>query len=507
MILSQAFSQAALKNPAAPALFDLGKAFTFAELRNKVSQLSYLHQSEIGHGKRIAFLSQNNPSLVLSFLAFTNIGCPCIFFDPNESLEGIAQALKDLEITNIAVSGDQISRANELSRSFGLALNMIEIEKKKGGEYDTSFSPPPDHPLKDTDQALIVRQEEYGQPVKYIFFTHKQVYTSAAAVRRFYHFGANDRVLTTLSWSHPFSLVHGLLSPIFAGTTCAINPQSSSHEAFIEYIAENRINRFVDSPKFFYFLLSICGSQKYLLPGVKSVTVGAGNLSKSIRKTFHLLHIPVLQTYGRVEALWTLAMEDLEKAKDAANPVMEPLPGYKYKVLNQQGDELTGEGAKEGPLAVAAEPVMSAFFHPDRETAEKASKLTVRGTWFYTGDAARLEGEKEETKIKPLGCLSDLLYSGTRYLLPGKIDDTAREIQDVADVAAFVRLDEKGKPSFGLAVVKQGKTLSETQILTHLKSKLSGMEVPQTIHFVESIPRDRFENVNRTALQRQLSAR
>jgi len=36
---------------------------------------------------------------------------------------------------------------------------------------------------------------------------------------------------------------------------------------------------------------------------------------------------------------------------------------------------------------------------------------------------------------------------------------------------------------------------------------LSGQEMPRTVHFVENIPRDKFDNVNRAALQRQLSAR
>jgi fatty-acyl-CoA synthase len=150
---------------------------------------------------------------------------------------------------------------------------------------------------------------------------------------------------------------------------------------------------------------------------------------------------------------------------------------------------------------------MLAFFHPDKAAAEKATKNAIRGTWFYTGEAARLEGEKEGVMIKPLGALSDLIYSGSRYLLPGKIDDLAREVPDVADAAAFVRLDEKGKAAFALAVVKQGKLLSETQIFQHLKTKLSGLEVPLTIHFMDAIPRDKFDNIKRAVLQRQLSAR
>lgn len=507
MVLSQALNTAGMKNPGAAAILDLGKPLSFSDMRKKVSQLSYLHQSEIGHGKRIAFLSQNTQAAALSFFAFSNIGCQSIFLDPNESVESLVQTLKDLEITHIAVSGDQISKVNDIIRTYGLNLALVEIEKKKGGEYDPSYSPPPDHPLKETDQILILRQEELGQPVKYIFFTHKQLYSAAAAVRRFYHFGANEKVLTTMNWAHPFSLLHGFLVPLFAGATVAVNPQSANHEEFIEYLAKNQINRFADCPKFFYMLLSICISAKYMLPGVRSVTVGAGTLSKSIRKTFGLLHIPVLQTYGRVEAVWTLAMDDLDKAKDASSPAMQALPGFKYKVLNIEGDEAPGPGFREGPLAITGETIMTAFFHPDKAMAEKSSKTTIRGTWFYTGEIGRLEGENDELTVKSLGPATDVIRNGPKFVTTDKLDDAAKGVTDVTDAAGFVRLDEKGHPHFALAVVKQGKTLSETQILEQLKTRLSSAELPHTIHFMDAIPRDKFENVNRGALQRQFSAR
>lgn len=506
MILSQALANAALKNPSGIALFDLGKGLSFSEMRKKVSQLSYLFQAEIGHGNRVAFLSQNNQAAMLSFFAFTNTGNPVIFFDPAESNEAILDAMQDLEVTHVCVSQDQLSRVNDLIRTRSLNLTVVEIEKKKGGEYDTSYSPPPDHPLKETDPAVILRHESFGSKTKYIFFTHKQIYTAATSVRKFYHFSATDRVLTTMSWAHPFSLVHGLLTPIFAGCTCAINPQSPTNEEFLEYLTQNRINRIVDTPKALYWLLSIAKAAKSTLPGMRSVTAGAGVLSKSLRKTFHLLKIPALQCFGKVEAVWTIAMEDAEKALGSEQPRMGLASGFRCKVLNDAGDEITGEGKREGPLAVTGEAVMTAFFHPDKKLAEKDTKLTIRGTWFYTGEVARLEGADDELTIQPFGSADDVVKSGTSYYSAEKIDSFARELPEVMDAAGFVRKDEKGIPHFAVAVVRQGKNLNESHVLAHLQTRLSSAELPKTVHFIDAIPRNRFDEVDRPALRRQLSA-
>ncbi|RYZ97449.1 MAG: hypothetical protein EOP11_22005, partial [Proteobacteria bacterium] len=334
-----------------------------------------------------------------------------------------------------------------------------------------------------------------------------QLYTAATAVRRFYHFGANEKVITTLSHAHPFSLIHGMLTPLFAGACCAVNPQSANNEEFLEYLSKNAITRFADVPKFYYYLLSICMAAKYKLPGVRSVTVGVGALPKALRKAFTLLKIPALQTHGRVEALWTLAMEDAEKAKEAKAPQLEGLPGFKYKVLNEAGDEAVGPGTREGPLAVAGETIMGAYFHPDKAMAEKASKTTIRGTWFYTGEAARLEGEVDELKIRPLGVIPELVKSGTKYFSPEPIDEAARELSDVVEAAAFVKVDERSTAAFALAIVRQGKNLSESAVLQHVQAKIKGAGCPRSVHFVDEIPKDRFDNVNRGALARQFSLR
>jgi long-chain acyl-CoA synthetase len=503
MILSQALNNAALKNPGAPAILDLGKTLSFSDMRKKISQLSYLFQAEIGHGNRVAFISQNNQALALCFFAFSNTGNPVILLDPADSDEELAKALRDLEVNQVCVSGDQLSRVNDLLRIKNISAGVIEIEKKKGGEYDTSYSPPPDHPLKESDPALILRQEEFGSDTKYIFFTHKQIYAAASGVRKFYHFGGNDRLLTTMSWAHPFALIHGLLAPLLAGSCCAVNPQSPSNEEFLDYISKQKINRFADSPKALYWLLSISKAAKFTLPGVRSVTAGAGKLSPALRKTFSMLKIPALQSYGRVEALWTIAMEDSEKAKELMR--LELLPGFKCKVLNEAGDEITGASKREGPLAITGDSVMSSFFHKDKKVAEKATKQTIRGTWFYTGEAARLEGEAEELSILPLGALEDVIQNNRNFLSPDRIDAFCRELPDVLDAAGFVRRDERGLPRFAVAVVKQGKSLSESQVLSHLGTKLSSAECPQTVHFIDAIPRNRHDEIDRAALGRQLS--
>lgn len=502
MLLNQAFNEASLKNPRQIAVLDLGVSLTFGELRKRIGQLSYLYQSELQVGKPVAIMASNGFSVVQTFFALSNIGIPVLFFDPKDSEESIIQDLKILEIDTILLTQDQMAKFDRIKRASNLSLTAVEIQKKKGGEYDPSYTPPPDRPLKDSDIVLIQRQEEYGDERRYSFFSHKQIYVSTASIKKFYRLTPSDRILTTMSWSHPFALTHGMLLPLFVGSTCVADPQSPTIEEFIEYLAKERISRFVGPPKFYFELLSRCASQKYKLPGVKSITVGMGSLSLALRKTYKLLKIPVLRCYGRSEALWSIAMDELETALEIESAKSKPASGMKAKVLNSAGDEVPGPGVREGRLAVMGESVMTSLYHPDKESAAKATRNKLRGTWFYTEEIARLEGEAETLTIAVLGKDTDMILTPQGYLSPRKIDEIAKEYAGVADAAGFVRVDRSGERSFACAVIPEGKAVSENDLLRFLRDRLPKHYNFTAVYIVDSIPRDEFESVNRQMLQK-----
>ncbi|MGZ3694227.1 MAG: class I adenylate-forming enzyme family protein [Bdellovibrionota bacterium] len=505
MILSQALNQAAAKNMGHPALNDLGKILTYGELKKRVSQLSYLYQTEIEAGQRVAILATNGSSVVVTFFAMTNIGSPVLFLDPADSNESFVNDLIKLEIKYLLITGDQLSRARDFQRSSGLPLTIIELEKKRGGEYDTSFTPAPERPLNEKDIALILRKDDFGHDRKYIFFNHKKVYQSVNAVKRFYRLTPNDRMMSQMNWSHPFSLTHGMLLPLFMGATCVVDPLSPSVEEFIEFLAKERVTRFAGPPKYYFQLLTYCASQKYTLPGVKSITVGMGSISLALRKTYRLLNIPVLRCYGRHEAVWSIAMDSFEEAADIENAKSRPITGVKCKVIDANGDEIPGPGRREGLLCVTSEFVMDGYFHPNKEQAAAATRFALRGTWFYTQEIARLEGEGDQVTVAVLGKVADMLPAsrGFGFVSPREMDDHARSIPGVQDAAGFVRENEDGERFFACAVIPERKNLSQATVLAELQKKLPQDYPLRSVHFTDSIPLESFGSVNRQALTRQ----
>jgi len=507
MILTQAFNQAAMKAAGHPAMVDRNVNITYGDLRSRIGRLSNLYQAEIPHGGRVALFSSNGAPFAQTLFALSNTGNPIYIVDPADNDEVISQDFRQLQVQAVLVSGEYVSRTNDILKRSGNSLMVVEIEKRRAGEYDTAFQPLPDRPIKDTDTVLVMPQDDTGNDRKYCAFNHKQVIATCATIKRFYQLRPNDRMLTTMHWSHPFALTHGLLLPLFNGSTSVADPQSITVEEFVDFLADQRVTRFAGPPKFYFQLLTYCAAKKYALPGVKSITVGMGSISLSLRKTFKLLKIPVLRCYGRKEAIWSLAMDGVEEALDMEKAKSRPGAGVRLSVLNEDGEEIPGPGPREGRLMAMTETVASGYYHPDPKIASKGNADRFRGTWLKTGDIARLEGEDDESlTVAVLGKRDDMLFSEGTYFSPRRIDEAAMKIEGVEDAAGFVRIGKDKESAFACAVVMAGKKINERDILRLIQEELPDEYHPQTVHITDSISRDAFDSINRLALQRQFSA-
>lgn len=508
MILTQAFHQSAMKEPSHAALADHGTQVSYSELRDRIGRLSNLYQAEIAQGSRVALVASNSAAFAHTLLALSNTGNPLYLADPAESDDNLMHDFRALQVQAILVSPEFLSRMQELLKRSGSKLKVIEIEKRRAGEYDTAFQPLPDRSLKDSDPVLVVRQDDTGRDRKYCSFSHKQLIASCNSVKRFYKLRSTDRMLTTMHWSHPFALSHGLLLPLLSGATSVTDPQCASVEEFVEFLADQRVTRFAGPPKFYFQLLSYCAAKKYKLPGVKSITVGMGSISLSLRKTYKLLNIPVLRCYGRKEAVWSLAMDDLESALEMETAKSRPAVGVRLAVLNEDGEEILGPGVREGKLMAMAESVANGYYHPDPKIASKGNADRFRGTWLKTGDIARLNGDGDELTVAVLGRREDMLFSEGSYLSPRRIDTAAQKIEGLEEAAGFVRIGkDKKTASFACAVVMAGQSrVNEKELLRQLCEELPEEYQPETVHVTDKLPRDEFDSVNRMTLQRLFSA-
>jgi len=519
MILTQQLIVNSAQKLTHPAMRYLGKAILYQEVLASISKMSYLYLNELGPGFpqlaqgvtpgqgpslgiRMATLCRNSPAWIITFFAITNIRGVLIPIDPDLPPEEVIPWLKESKATHLAVTSDLVTRARELLQSERLNLPIIEIEKKHGGEYATSFTPPADQIPQESDPVLILRTSGMTDKNKFVQFTHRQLLSGSAILKGPYHLLSNDAFLTPLNWAHPFAFTHGMLFPVLSGATCVIDHGLTSLD-FINFLIESRVTRLMGTPPLFLKILLTCKNEKRVLTGVKSITVGLGYLSMELNRAFELLKISVSHCYGQTENLWTIAMQDTKDITETYTKgfMGKTLPSLQYKVLDQAGDTITGRDKRTGPLALSGPTVMQGYFEK-----EKATKMVIRGTWLYTGDIATLEGEGEELTLTLLGRNEDLYKIGDTYVPFSQIDSVIKTCPMIQDGAAFAVKNRRNDLVLVCAVVrKPGTQYNEKQFLSFCSENLPNYLLPKAIAFTDSIPKDLGNNVKVSKLARQFS--
>lgn len=495
MLLYRQLAQTVHREPSRPLIRHLGKDLRASEALRKIAQLSYLYQAELGNKARVALLSSNTPAVPLSFLAFTNSRTVTIPLPTHLGFEELGKCLRQTQATHLGVSADRVAFARELLRTERLNLPIIEIERKQGGEYDASYSPPPENPPKETDTILLLRTAGTVGEAKFAAFDHRSLAHAATALRGAYRAGAADRFLTTLNWSHPFAWMHAMLFPLLGGSICTVDEGRTGPE-FPRFLTEHSVTHLLMGAAEARSLLKQCAGLGTRLPRLKAIIVGPGGSPETLRELRMLagpLDIGVVPTYGQTESLWAIGLGEITKDPLESTRL---LAGLKAKIMDASGDEIVRKGkSRVGRLAVSGPVLMTAYQGQAKEENEKATRMAIRGTWLYTGDIAELSGEGETLRLRCIGRGEELLENAEvgehePFVSAEGIDPVAREYPGIDDAAGFVMKDGRGRRLIACAAVRpEGSVVREDPVLGHCRAKIDSSRAPEGVFFVDSIPR------------------
>lgn len=169
-------------------------------------------------------------------------------------------------------------------------------------------------------------------------------------------------------------------------------------------------------------------------------------------------------------------------------------PGFDVAVIDEHGQPTTGEG----DIAVrrGAASMMLHYWNNPVATSAK-----FRGDWLVTGDRGVMEGGY----IRFIGRDDDVITSAGYRIGPSEIEDCLLRHPTVA-LAAVVGLPDPVRTEAVTAVVvlRDGAKASETDLQTHIRTRLSAHLVPRTVLFRDALPMTVTGKIMRKELKRQL---
>ena len=181
---------------------------------------------------------------------------------------------------------------------------------------------------------------------------------------------------------------------------------------------------------------------------------------------------------------------------DSVGTVIAPV--IEVKVVGPDGTELArgevGEIWLKGPTVVRGY-----FNNPD------ATAASFKDGWFLTGDLGRLD---DEGYLYVVDRLKDVIIRGGENIYAAEVEAALYEHPDITEAAIIGLPDDKYGEAVGAVVRgREGGTLTEDDVRTHVRQRLAAFKVPTRVWIVnEELPRNAAGKVLKRELRETLAA-
>jgi fatty-acyl-CoA synthase len=130
-----------------------------------------------------------------------------------------------------------------------------------------------------------------------------------------------------------------------------------------------------------------------------------------------------------------------------------------------------------------------------------ATESAFHEGWLKTGDAAHID---QEGFIYIVDRWKDMYISGGENVYPAEVENVLHQLPQVADAAVIGVPDPRwGEVGKAILVVKPDQELSTEQVIAHCIANLAKFKVPQSVEFVEILPRNATGKVLKRELRTQ----
>jgi long-chain acyl-CoA synthetase len=157
-----------------------------------------------------------------------------------------------------------------------------------------------------------------------------------------------------------------------------------------------------------------------------------------------------------------------------------PVPSTLCKIIDEDGNELPlGE---RGELCVKGPQVMKGYWQRQEATDEI---LDAEG-WLKTGDIAIIQ---EDGYLRIVDRKKDMILVSGFNVYPNELEDVMATLPGVVQCAAIGVPDEKSGEAIKVFLVKSAdSTLTEKDVIAHMRSSLTAYKVPKHVEFRDALP-------------------
>ena len=500
MNLAQSLQRIALADPRRPALYEGDRlVHDYAELAQRAARLAAAFRAAgLQPGDRIALFMRNLPAYLEILYGAWWAGLAVVPMNAKLHLREAQWILDHAQASWAFVSAD-----------VGTGLRAPDrVIDALGPDYEALFAvsaAPVTARAADDLAWLFYTSGTTGKP-KGVMLSHRNLMTMGLT-----YFVDVDAVdpRDAIVYAAPMSHGAGIyaIPHVMAGARHVV-PASGGFdptEIFALAVSMGRLSMFA-APTIVKRLVDHAEASGADCAGFKTIVYGGAPMYASdIERAIRVMGPRFVQIYGQGESPMVITALSRAQILDSAHPrhaqrlASVGVAQTPVEVRVATGEGVTLPAGDVGEVLVRGDTVMAGYW---RDRAATAAAL--RDGWLFTGDMGSLDDDgfltlKDRSK--------DVIISGGSNIYPREVEEVLLLAPGVAEVAVVGAFDpEWGEVVVAFVVPRPGQTVDLAKLDAVCLEHIGRFKRPKQYRIVESLPKNNYGKVLKTALRELLTA-
>jgi D-alanine--poly(phosphoribitol) ligase subunit 1 len=474
--------------PDLPAVKDLDRALTYAELRDEIARIGTgLAARGVREGDRVALLLPNAVEFVVAALASLWIGAifvPLSVTDPEARLETIVTDCDPALVVTLDPLVDEPPGTQLVGQSLVDRYPLVAISTLRSDGPDLC---PPIAAAPRVSYAIYTSGTT-GTP-KGVLIGSAAFSAAVAATSDALGLSRDTRTLCVSPFYFDGSF--GTLFPtLFSGGSVVIRPREALlfPRTFFNAVTKEGITYTGFSPSYLRLLLASPQLEKLADSSLDVIALGGEASSLAdIRALWSAApRLRVFNRYGPTET--TIAVTHVlltpEMLADETVPIGRPHPGVSFSLVDDQGAVIL-EADQTGELYIGGSQVMDGYWGaPELSQSVLRTDIVPGVTVYRTGDLVYRDGAGNYVYVDRADRV--IKRSGVRISLI-ELSEAMRSLAGVA-AAACVTFDAEGELGIVAFVVTDDESIGSLALLRTARERLPDTMLPNRIELVDELP-------------------
>jgi fatty-acyl-CoA synthase len=480
-----------------------GRRFNYADLDRRADAMAtYFRSLGIGAGDRVAVMANNGVEFFDLQFACARTGAICVLINWRLALAELEFIVNDSKPLLLVHDAEFAVAATKL-QGFCDLPNLLTIDHRSlVNPYEAVVSrlsgQAVQHAKVTHDDVLTIMYTSgtTGTP-KGAMITHGMVLWHCVNMSVAAGVGPDSVHLTALPLFHTGGL-NVFSNPILhaGGTVVLMRAFEATEVLRVIGDAAQGITHFFAVPSPYQLMLQHPDFERTDLSRLRVACVGGAPSPLPLIEAWAVRGVHLAQGFGMTETMACIFLEPQDAARKAGS-TGKALMHSEMRIARADGGECAPD--EIGELWVAGPTITPGYWNRPEATAG-----AFEGTWFKTGDAARMDATGF---VYIVDRWKDMYISGGENVYPAEVENVLYQLPQIAEAAVLGVPNKRwGEVGVAVLVLHQGAELDGETVIAHCLSRLAKFKAPHKVMIVDHLPRNATGKVLKRELRNQLAS-